>query len=179
MTTTEKAAADPRAEIAAELFADPQRPRLRLQEWFLLIEGRVDDEIARIKEQAAKMIAEREAIRSALHWRWGNEFRRLVEQDVADQAKGKSSPKRSVNYVTGVAGFRKTPGRLEIKDAQALESWAARHAPCCLKLQISKSAVTDHIKATGEIPPGAEYVTEMDRFYPSIDAPALPAGGEA
>lgn len=160
---------DERAELAAEIAADPQRERMSFPEWYLAVLGNCDAAEERLREQYNRMRAAIDARRKALEWRFGSAFRAQVEADLAAQ-KGK---KKSVSYLTGNAGFRKTRGRLIFKDGEALKVWCAENLPDGLKLELSKTAISEHIKVTGEVPPGAEWEPESDKFYPAVERPEL------
>ncbi|MFA5377241.1 MAG: host-nuclease inhibitor Gam family protein [Dehalococcoidia bacterium] len=75
--------------------------------------------------------------------------------------------KRSINLPFGIAGFRHTPDKLEIKDEAAALAWAKANKPEAVKVResILKEPLADHIKTTGEIPDGCEPVPGEDRFY--------------
>lgn len=171
METTELATQDERAELAAQMEqerrVDPHG--MNLQEWYLAQEGRDDAMEALIKKQADRMLAAINARRRAREWRWGREFRARVEEDLAEQ-KGR---KKSVNYITGTAGFRKVQGKVHIVDAAKLKDWAVANLPDALSLDLHVTPIKKYIEDSGDIPPGAEWTPPADRFYPASSAPQL------
>lgn len=157
-------------ELAAEIPAlEAQRGRENLPTWFLGQQAMLDALAERVKEQSAVMLRQIETRRRALNWKWGLEFSRQVADDLAAE-KGK---RKSVDYATGRAGFRATPGKLTIVDAEQLRAWCEAHYMDGLKLEISKSAIDRYFKDTGEVPPGCHYSPPGDRFYPSVEVPVL------
>lgn len=156
---------DERAEIADQISADPARGRMPLTEWYLDRHAKGKELKERIKAQAAAMIAQVDAELAAIDWRWGAEFRKQVDADLA-ATKGK---RKSVKYLTGTAGYRQTPGKLVFKDAEALVQWASENLPEAIKLTARKTPVAEHIKLTGEIPPGVEWVAPCNQFFPAAE----------
>jgi phage host-nuclease inhibitor protein Gam len=75
--------------------------------------------------------------------------------------------KRSVNLPHGIAGFRRTPDRLEVADEGAAVEWARENAPHAIRVResIDKNEMKANIEATGEVPEGCELVRGTDRFY--------------
>lgn len=90
-----------------------------------------------------------------------------LAQDVARSLlAGKS---RSVKTPFGTLAFRSVPARVEVKDEAVLIKAAESDiylVPCIrVKTEVSRSAVAEHFKKTGEIPPGCELLAERDKFY--------------
>lgn len=169
------AAVDERVEIAEHLASERENAgETSLAQWYLSKLGECDAMEERVKEQATRILAGINARRRALEWKWGREFRAQVERDLANQ-KGK---KKSVDYLTGRAGFRAAGERLVIKDAEALEKWCGENYPEGLKLSLSASKIKEYIKESGEVPPGAEFVPKQERFYPSVENALLTEGDD-
>lgn len=171
---------DERAEIAAELFEQRIGSELDLQTWYLQEMGKCEFMADRIKEQAEKMLREVESRKRALEWRFGQEFRALVEKDLEQKNQGKAKPVRSMKYLTGTAGFRTAPAKLIVLNAKALMDWASLHVPEAVKMEpkLHVTPIRAHIEATGEIVPGCDYRGKMDRFYPSAMNKELPDGSQ-
>lgn len=125
-----------------------------------------------IREQAKAMLGAIQSRRRALAWALGAKFKLAVETDL----KRQTGKKKSVDYITGRAGFRATQPSLSILDEPALKDWCLNHCEAALELKIQRTTpIKEYIKKTGEVPPGAHWKDAEDRFYPSIDAEALPA----
>jgi hypothetical protein len=167
-----------RAEIAAELMEQRSGSGLSLQEWYLGEMAKCEFMADRIKDQTERMLREIENRRKALEFRFGAEFRAAVEADLAEKAKGKSKPPRSVKYHTGTAGFRTTPPKLIVLNAKALMDWAAVNCPEAVKMEptLHVTPIKAHIQAGGELPPGCDYRNKVDKFYPSVFNKELPDG---
>ena len=142
-----------------------------LPNWYLGIHAECDAVEKRIKDQAKVLQAEVDARRKALtHW-WGQQFKGQVDSDLADQ-HGK---KKSVNYATGKAGYRKTKEKLVILDGAKFISWAKMQCPDCLEFRVArKTPAVDHLHETGELPPGCSLDPAEDRFFPAVATDALP-----
>lgn len=148
-----------------------------LPAWFLGKLAGIEGLRDAIKKQQKVLLAQCDTAERALKWRWGQHFRRVVESDVA------RSPRRSVDYGTGRAGFRKLPAKLIVEDLdEALES--ARmfcEGAIVIKYEIRKRYALDLMRSRleqGYEPPGFSYVAASDVFYPNTTPAALPEGGD-
>lgn len=161
------------AAIIERYQSDPDRQNYTFQEWFLLMDGRLTLAAETIKAQAERMLAQVEAQRKALHWRYGPDFRTRVEADLQSH-KGK----RSIDYLTGRAGFRKTPAKLVVTNAKELTDWAAVNCPDAVRMEpkLHVTPVRKMIESTGEEPPGCRYIPAQDRFYPTVYPPQIEEG---
>jgi len=144
-----------------------------LPNWYL---GKLNDfEAARemVKMQTARLIRQIEARQKALAYKWGDSFRQQVMTDLAEQG-GK---KKSIDYHLGRAGIRTTPARIAVTIADEALAITALEAtyPELLKRSINKTALREHIKATGEEIPGVhiEQLEARESFYPDTTT-ALP-----
>ena len=164
-TETPLAHPDERAELAAEL-CEQREHDLPLTVWYLKVLAECEFMEDRIKEQAEKMLSAITARRRALEWRFGREFREMVERDLAQQ-KGKK--KRSVEYLTGRAGFRTLPGKVFVQNKEELVNWCAINLPKAVPMEpvLHVTPIMEHFDATGEIPPGCDILAKRDKFYPS------------
>ena len=142
-----------------------------LPEWYLGQCAQLDALEAVIKEQYQARLADVQRRRRALAWRWGVQFREAVERDLQQQ-QGK---KRSVNYSTGRAGFRKSRLSLEIADEQMAVEWAVVHKPQAVKRTVSRTVLKEHLEQTGERPIGViVHPAGDDRFYPAVNIGGFP-----
>jgi hypothetical protein len=116
-----------------------------------------------IKEQTQRMLTNTRNQRAALEWRWGAEFRGVVDKKLREQG-GK---KRSYDFHMGRAGYRKTPGKLQIVDAEAAEKWAIDEKLwAAMKISLRITPMQEVFKLTGEVPNGTRWVEPVDTFYP-------------
>ena len=138
-----------------------------LPEWYL--KKLVEHEAARqaIKEHSAKLLAQVDARDNALKWKWGQKVEVQVNKDLQVQG-GK---KRSVQYATGRAGYRKVAGgeKVLVDDEDVAMKHAAKSCPAAIKVErrILPSELKKLLKDTGEVLPGThiETTASEDRFY--------------
>ena len=134
-----------------------------LQVWYLRKLAECDMAEQLVKDQAKLMLAQAAARRKTLAYLFGDEFKALVDVDLEAQPGNN----KSVKYVTGKSGYRKTRGTLTIAvaDAQEAIKWAVANG--CVKLD--ETAMKAHYKDTGEVPDGIEVIeTEPENnFYPN------------
>lgn len=180
MSSTEITSVDPaqeeRNEIVEQLHGDPERQRLSFVEWFLQVDGQMDAAEARIKEQAERMLAYIKTRRAALHWKYGADFRQQVESDLSRQ----SGKKKSIDYLTGRAGFRTRPSKVIVGDKAKLTNWCAVNLPEAVPMrpELHVTPIKKYIEETGDVPPGCGWRQAERAFYPNVNAPALEEGGD-
>jgi hypothetical protein len=85
-------------------------------------------------------------------------------------SKNLPKKRKSLDLPSGTVGFRKQPARLVVDDEPKAMEWARAHAPAAVVVvpateRLSKSALSDECKRTGEIPDGARWQDERDSFY--------------
>jgi len=75
--------------------------------------------------------------------------------------------RRSIQLPAGVVGLRMQATKLVVVDDRALISWCRAELPAAIKTaeHILKSEVAAHVKASGEIPPGAEIGGGGEKFF--------------
>lgn len=144
-----------------------------LPTWFLGQEAALDGMEERLKEQTKIIQAQIDARRKALHYRWGEQFRAKVLDDLRQQG-GK---KKSVDYGLGKAGLRVKPEKFQILDGPALTAWCQENCMDALELKIARTGpIKDWIKSHGgELPPGCDLFEKREEFYPWVDHKALTA----
>lgn len=80
----------------------------------------------------------------------------------------KGGKKKSRDLINGVLSWRKTGGKLEVKDATALLEWARVQPVETGVLRITEAPALDEIKklfkTTGELPPGTDISPEGEEF---------------
>ena len=142
-----------------------------LPPWYLARVAECDAVQARIKEQTKALLGDVESRRQALARCWGAAFQAQVDSDLEAQG-GK---KKSINYSTGKAGYRKSRERLAILDDAEFITWAKMECPDCLEYRVArKTPAVEHMKETGELPPGTALLPAEDQFYPLVAQPTLP-----
>jgi hypothetical protein len=95
--------------------------------------------------------------------RFGAELTDWTRQQLAKQF-GKL---RSIHLPSGIVGFRVEPTRIVIADQPTLIAWCRAELPSAIKTveHLLKSEINALVKASGEIPPGAELAGGGERFY--------------
>ena len=154
---------------------DPNAPMAWLPQWYL-------GELAALKAakdvltvQYNKMLAQIAAREKALDWKWGRDFQAQVQRDL-DVRPGK---KRSVDYLTGRAGWRKSGGgaKLLVSNEKAAISEAAAMCPEVIRHSLDKAALKAKLQDGLKIV-GAKLVQTdaKDNFFPSVTQPLLEQG---
>ncbi len=119
-------------------------------------------EITRVKEQTAAMLRDLERQVESLDWC----LRGRVEEITRSRLTGRT---RSVKTPWGTVGFRKHPTGIEVADeAAVIEAVLSGDLPNDVtrtKVEVSKSALNEVFRSTGEVPPGCDLVPERDDFY--------------
>lgn len=72
--------------------------------------------------------------------------------------------KKSRSLPNGSFGFRRTPDKVEIVDMDLAVSFAEARG-LEIKKTVGKTPLKSHLKATGEIPDGCEFVPGTDEFF--------------
>jgi phage host-nuclease inhibitor protein Gam len=142
-----------------------------LPTWYLGEMCQLDALADRIKRQADVLLAQVERRRAAIQWKYGPAFHAAVDERL------EGSKKRSVDFATGRAGYRKSVLSLDVVDKEAAVAWATEHCPLAVKFDVSRTELKKHLKATGERPDGVEVnPAGEDRFYPATAPKRLPDG---
>ncbi len=104
--------------------------------------------------------------------RFGVDLEAWARQQITQQHDGR----RSVSLPAGAVGFRTEPTRLAVTDEKRLLAWCRAHLPSAIRIveSVPKTPLTDHLKATGECPDGAELQGGGERFH--ITAKNLDSG---
>ena len=150
----------------------------RLATWYVGKDKQADEMIQTIKNQAAMMCRQIEARRRGMIYAFGVRVRATIDRMLQSQGKNK----KSVNLLTGRAGYRKQQAKLQIVDAPAILAWAETHCPAAIKKSVSMTGINEHFDKTGEVPPGVKRIEERENFYPdasvytieAADRPELP-----
>ncbi len=151
-----------------------------LVEWKLGKIARFKEAREAIKKRRREMLDHIDAEERALFYKWGKPFKDQVDEMLLKQG-GK---KKSVKFLTGQAGYRKTNGTIIIEENQMAIDWAVDNlSNDGLKLAIAtlnKTPLIESVtlaektdKDTGEmyneasgVPSGCRYLHACDKFYP-------------
>lgn len=183
---TQRAVVDTEMQaLAAELEALLPDAHLAAQQnekwlptWFLRKHAELDAAKELVFEQYRKMLAQIDARKKALDYQWGAEFKAQVDADLAEQG-GK---KKSIDYLTGRAGYRTSGGRktIVIEDETAAINAAYMACPDAIKRSLLKSVVQAYVEATGEELPGTRLETtpKVESFYPALTYMAITKEGD-
>ena len=150
----------------------------RLPEWFLRKLKESDAVGDAIKENYKDMMAELAMRRRAFILEWGPEFRDTVKADLADVNRSTSKPRKTMKYLTGQAGTRKSQDKLVVQDAKLAAKWAWENPDCrsaCDLVLARTTPLLEHLKKTGEEIPGCTFVAAHDAPTPRLEVlDALP-----
>lgn len=151
--------------------------RTSMATWYLGKLAELEARRITIKQQAKVMLTQIDGAEKYIAFRWGDEFKGCIEAMLQSQG-GK---KKSIDLLTGRAGFRKKDSSIFIRDSAAALKWCKDHCPDALEQHIARTTpIKEHIESginrqTGEIPevPGVEYNPPTNHFYPSSNRPEL------
>lgn len=129
----------------------------------------------RVKAWAAAELRRAERQEQFFLMRYGKQLEEWARQQIAGQ-----HGRRNVSLPAGNIGFHMEQTRLSVVDEAKLLSWAKQHLPSAIRTveTIQKTTLTDHLKATGECPEGAEIIGGAERFYISAKYPKINEGDQ-
>ena len=152
-----------------------------LPEWFMARTARLKGAREAIKKRYREMMDHLDAEERALHYKWGKEFKQQIDDKLALQG----SKKKSVNFLTGRAGYRTAKGTILIENNEAAKIWAVANMTdeelTAAISNMNKTPFIDRVKPetkvnmdTGEeytkandVPDGCKYIPTHEKFYPS------------
>ena len=116
-----------------------------------------------VQAWAAAEVRRAEREEAFLMRRFGAELEEWARRQVQTHHDGR----KSVALPAGIVGFRGERTRLVVTDESALLAWCRTNLPQAVKTvqSVAKSAVTDHVRCTGECPSGAEFGGGGEHFY--------------
>ena len=171
--------------------------------WYMGKMAEADALEKKLDEQYERMKKEINNRRVGLQYACGPEFRAKIDAMIqaGPRKKDKTLKKKSVNLLTGVAGYRQKKETVKVVDEDACKKWAVENlsfdemssfvgsllvGAMIIKWLLSKrlsvgyinrintTPLLDYIKRTGEIPDGVELVEAEDTFYPQVKGLELP-----
>ena len=149
------------ARLEADAMADTPEKQALFK--YVRLRNRYAAELTRVKDQMAAMARSLESKLDGLDY-----MLKSVAENTARQliAGGKS---KSLKTPYGTVGFRTKPMGLNVvDDAAVILARAEGKLPDDVvktKVEVSKSALNDHFKASGEVPPGCEVIEASETFY--------------
>lgn len=138
---------------------------------YLRLVARYEAERERIQAGAAALLRRVESKLRSLEFLRGSEVRAATARLIA----GKKT--KSFATVYGTAGFRRLPERLAVVDEDAILAPFIRTETKTVQ-SIDRAALTEHYKATGEIPAGCDVKPAEEVFYAKPTPPAGSQRGE-
>lgn len=89
----------------------------------------------------------------------------FVKGVVSENLKVNPKAKKSLDFLTGSAGFRKGKAKIEVEDEEkAIRACNELSIKTIIKVSVSKSAVMDYVKNGGNAPDGTKYVEGDESF---------------
>lgn len=141
-----------------------------LPDWYLGQQAQIDAMREQIKTQMEVLLRHLMTQEKALKWKWGAQFQVIVDQRLAEQ----SGKKKSVDFLTGKAGYHVKPAKITITDRAEIKAWCEENCLDALELVVQRTTpLKEHIQSTGEVPPGVEYTPKHDAFFPPLLHPSL------
>lgn len=160
----------------------------RLPEWFLRKLKESDAVGEAIKQNYKGMLHELAMRRRAFVLEWGPEFRDVVKNDLADVNKDAKKPRKTIRYLTGQAGTRKSQDKLVVQDKVLAAKWAWENCKAACDIVLARTTpLLEHLKESREFDeqtgeekmekiPGCTFVASHDAPSPKLEElDALPA----
>ena len=162
------------AEISPQIDGEDDE---RLAEWYVKMMDRLTAEDKMIYQQQKRMRNSIKYRKAALAWKFGA----LVESIVRTAIVAAGGKKKSVNFLTGRAGFRSKKATIKVVDPDQFIAWyfqqpddIRKELHECFDMKVArKTPIVDYHHSTGDIPDGCELVEAHDSFYPTSDVPSL------
>lgn len=122
-----------------------------------IVEARARQE--RVREWAAREQKAARREEEFLLRRFGPSLQAWMQEN----AKGK----KTVRLLDGTVGVRRKRMTLHIEDRELLLDWCRRNLPDAVKVEedILKTPLNEHLRETGEVPPGCDLGATGDEFY--------------
>jgi len=129
--------------------------------WYARKLANIETERARVKAQAAKIVAQLDGEEKSLNDRFEAEAREWARAELEQRYKGR---RRSLALLQGTFAFRAVPASLRVDDLAAALSTAATLGAVKVDEAAYRRAALDARKATGELLPGVVIVPEREHF---------------
>lgn len=129
----------------------------------------VIDKMIALEERAARLEAQYKAMKAAILRDRESLDRRFSSELRAWAAENMSAKSKTLHLLTGSVSFRTVRGGPRIQDHAEVLAWARESLPDAVvptvTLKVDPAAVKDHVKETGEIPPGVEIADDREEMY--------------
>ncbi len=129
--------------------------------WYARKLAGIEAERARVRAQAARIVAQLDSDEKSLRDRFEAETREWARQEIETRYKGR---RRSLTLLQGTFAFRSVPATLRVDDMAAALSTAASLGAVKVDETTYRKAALDARKATGELLPGVVIVPEREHF---------------
>ncbi len=145
--------------------------------WYARKLANIEAERARVKAQAARIVAQLDSEEKSLRDRFEAEAREWARGEIDRRYKGR---RRSLTLLQGTFAFRAVPATLRVDDLAAALNTAASLGAVKVDEAAYRRAALDARKATGELLPGCVIVPEREHFGVSFgkDSAAAAAAKE-
>ncbi len=128
--------------------------------WFLRKLAGIESEKARVRAQAAQIVAELDADAQRLRNLYEAEAREWAREEL----EKKGNRRKSLTLLQGTLAFRSVPAGLRVDDAAAALNHAATIGAVKVDEAAYREAAIEAQKTTGELLPGVVVVPERESF---------------
>lgn len=160
--------------LAQEAALDAKRDKLsneqwlveKMPEWYIGKKAELNAAREIIKEQAKRMLAQIDAREKVIDWNWAEQFQAQVNTDLRAQG-GK---KKSIDYLTGRAGWRSTGGKptLVVEDEAKALAMAELMCPEAVTRKLKTSVLLKYAQANEPLDgTRVEQTGKVESFYPA------------
>ncbi len=129
--------------------------------WYARKLANIEAERARVKAQAAKIIAQLDGEENSLKDRFEAEAREWTRAEIERRYKGR---RKSLALLQGTFAFRAVPATLRVDDLSAALNTAAGLGAVKVDEAAYRRAALDARNATGELLPGVVIMPEREHF---------------
>ena len=152
-------------ESAATAEQQPERPEFHIDDeaaanWYARKLANIEAERARVKAQAAKIVAQLDGDEKSLNDRFEAEAREWARAELANRG----NRRRSLTLLQGTFAFRTVPATLRVDDTAAALNTAASLGAVKVDVETYRRHALDTLKQTGEVLPGCVREGEREHF---------------
>ena len=142
--------------------------------WYARKLATIEAERARVKAQAAKIVAQLDSDEAGLRDRFEAEAREWARAELAKRG----NRRRSLTLLQGTFAFRAVPATLRVDDVAAALNTAASLGAVRVDTAAYRQAAIDARNATGELLPGCVVVPPSEHFGVSFGKDSGASGGK-
>ena len=129
--------------------------------WYARKLATIEAERARVKAQAAKIVAKLDSEEKSLKDRFEAEAREWARAELLRRYQGR---RRSLTLLQGTFAFRAVPATLRVEDLAAALNTAATLGAVKVDVETYRRAALDALKERGELLPGCVQEGEREHF---------------